>query len=197
MIAAAIVATVLAYTWILAPITPRWTAGVASAVVLALAAARAVRTGEWGIAREQFAPASAAAAAFTAGASVVVAIAGWLLDSWHARPSLWTDAAALVPWALGQQFALQTVLLRESQTVAGRAAAILAAALFAVLHLPNPFLTAATFAAALAWCRIYERHPHLVPLALSHAILTVLVLVALDDATTGRLRVGAAYAAMK
>ena len=40
---------------------------------------------------------------------------------------------------------------------AHRRASCLAAALFAALHLPNPFLTAMTFAGALAWCWIYDR----------------------------------------
>jgi membrane protease YdiL (CAAX protease family) len=194
--AGAIVATVLSYTWLLAPITPRWTAAAAAFVVLTLAAARAVRTGEWGLARREFLAASTAAAAFTALAGGVVAIAGWLLNTWHARPSWWADAPILIPWALGQQFALQTVLLRESQQGARPGATIVAAALFAALHLPNPFLTAATFVGAIGWCWIYDRHPNVVPLALSHAALTLIVLCALDDATTGRLRVGAAYVAL-
>jgi membrane protease YdiL (CAAX protease family) len=74
---------------------------------------------------------------------------------------------------------------------------IVAPILFAALHLPNPFLTGATLIAALAWCAIYDRHPNLIPLTLSHALLTMVVLSALDDATTGRLRVGAAYLASR
>ena len=63
--------------------------------------------------------------------------------------------------------------------------------MFAALHLPNPFLAAATALAAFAWCWIYDRHPNLAPLALSHALLTVAVFYALNDAVT--LRVGAAF----
>ena len=50
-----------------------------------------------------------------------------------------------------------------------------------------------TFAGALAWCWIYDRHPNLLPLALSHALLTLAILCAFDEAITGHLRVGAAY----
>jgi len=192
----AIVASVLGYTWLLAPITPRWTSIVAGAIVLALAIGRAIATGEWGLARSPLLPASRMAAAFTAIAAAGVAIAGWQLGTWHARPALWSDVALLLPWALGQQFVLQTVLLRESQATTTRTAGVVvAAALFAVLHLPNPFLSATTLAAALAWCWIYDRHPNVLPLALSHALLTLLVLCAFDDATTGRLRVGMGYLA--
>ena len=88
--------------------------------------------------------------------------------------------------------ALQTMLLRELQQVLGRRAGIVIAPLmFAALHLPNPFLATATAVAALAWCWIYDRHPNLAPLAFSHALLTVAVLYALNDAVT--LRVGAAF----
>ena len=50
-----------------------------------------------------------------------------------------------------------------------------------------------TFAGALAWCWIYDRHPNLLPLSLSHALLTLAILRAFDPARTGHLRVGMAY----
>src|SRR5262249_28466427 len=191
MFTAAALAVVLGYTWVVAPLAPRWTASVAAAIVLALAGARAIRAGEWGLTRSQFLPALRDAAVFTTAAAIVVAVAGWHLATWHARPTPWRDAALIVPWALGQQFALHTVLLRESQSATTRSAGIpIAAALFAALHLPNPFLTATTLVAALAWCWIYDRHPNVLPLTLSHALLTLVVLSALDDAVTGHLRVG-------
>src|SRR3954470_19467607 len=153
---AAIVATVLAYTWVVAPIAPRWSGTVAAAVVLALALAHAARTRDWGLGAAAFPRSLRLASLFTAIAAVGIGIAGWRLGTWHVRPEVWRDAVVLVPWALGQQFALQTTLLHDARSVASRRAAIVLAALaFAALHLPNPFLTAATFGAALAWCWIY------------------------------------------
>jgi membrane protease YdiL (CAAX protease family) len=196
MFSGAIVATVLAYTWLVAPLAPRWTASAATLVVIALAVAHALNTREWGVGRAAFVPAVRATALFTAIAAAGVAFAGWRLQTWHDRPNLLGTAALLVPWALGQQFVLQTVLLGDAQRLTSRNAGVFAAAaMFAALHLPNPFLTAATFAAALAWCWIYSRYPNVVPLTVSHALLTLVVLCALDDATTGRLRVGAGYLA--
>src|SRR5262249_51125819 len=119
---------------------------------------------------------------------------GWQRHTWHARSLTTADIGVLLLWALGQQFALQITLLREAQATTSRSAGVpVAALLFAALHLPNPFLTVVTFVAALTWCRIYDRYPNLVPVTLSHALLTIVVLTALDDTITGRLRVGIAF----
>jgi membrane protease YdiL (CAAX protease family) len=189
----AIVATVLAYTWWLAPVTPRSTAVVAGAIVLLLALVRA-----WRLAPGPFARSLLLTSIFTAAAAAVLVTAGSSRHRWHTPSLTAADAGLLLLWALGQQFALQITLLREAQAASSRTAGILiAAALFASLHVPNPFLTTVTFLAALVWCATYDRHPNLIPLTLSHALLTLIVLSALDDATTGRLRVGAAYVGLR
>jgi Type II CAAX prenyl endopeptidase Rce1-like len=127
-----------------------------------------------------------------------MALAGSRLGTWHGPRDPWTSLALLIPWGFGQQFALHTVFLREAQSTVGRAAGIvLAAALFAALHLPNPLLSVMTFAGALAWCWIYDRYPNLLPLALSHALLTLAILCAFDESMTGHLRVGAAYLSLR
>jgi hypothetical protein len=46
---------------------------------------------------------------------------------------------------------------------------------------------------ALIWCAIYDRYPNIVPLAVSHALATLAILYAFDEAITGRLRIGASY----
>jgi hypothetical protein len=50
-----------------------------------------------------------------------------------------------------------------------------------------------TFVGALGWCTIYDRHPNVLPLALSHAVATLAILYAFDEEVTGRLRIGLAY----
>jgi membrane protease YdiL (CAAX protease family) len=186
---------VLCYTWLLAPIAPRWMSAAAATLVLTLAIARAMKTGEWGLKANAFLPSFAWSTVLTAAAGMAVYVAGSRLGSWHERPDPWNVVALLVPWGLGQQFALQTVFLRDAQALlrSRRPAVFLAAAMFAALHLPNPFLTLTTGIAAVGWCWIYDRYPNVLPLALSHAVLTLAVLYAFDDAVTGRLRVGVAY----
>jgi membrane protease YdiL (CAAX protease family) len=189
----AIVALIAGYTWVLASRTPREVAHVVTFAVLALCAWRAARTGEWGLRRSEFLPALKAAVWVTAVAVAVIYASGWAAGTLQQRWR-WTSLALLVPWAAGQQFALQTVLLREAQTVAGRRRGIaLAALVFGALHLPNPFLAPVTLVAALVWCFLYDRHPNWLPLAFSHALSTFVILHSFDDSVTGRLRVGAAY----
>jgi membrane protease YdiL (CAAX protease family) len=190
----AILAVVLVYTWVIAPIAPSWAAAVPTLVVLGLSAWRALRSGEWGVRRSAFLPALLWAAASTAPATLAIYLAGSFLGTWHDRHDGWSRLAVLIPWALGQQFALQTVFLREAQAALPKSNGIwLASLLFALLHVPNPFLTAATGLGALAWCWIYNRHPNLLALAFSHAVVTLVILYAFDDTVTGGLRVGYAY----
>jgi len=189
-----LLAVIAGYTWVLAPRTPRWAAHLVTAVVLALSAWRAARTGEWGLRRDAFLPSLRASAVFTLLAAAAICAAGSALGAMPRRDRPARDLAFLVVWALGQQFALQTVLLREAQAATSRGKGIaLAAVVFGALHLPNPFLAPVTLLAALAWCWIYDRHPNLVPIALSHALLTLAILSCLDPAITGRLRVGYGY----
>lgn len=193
-----IVAVILAYTWVLAPRTPRATAHVATLVVLGLAVWRAARTGEWGLRRSEFLPTLRWAAALTAFAGAAIFLAGSAAGTLQHRESHWGEPAFLVGWAAGQQFALQTVLLREAQALSSRRAGIvLAAVVFGLLHLPNPFLAPVTLLAALAWCWIYDRHPNWLPLALSHALLTLAILHGLDPGLTGRLRIGHSYLSLE
>ena len=189
----AILAVVLGYTWGVEPMAPNG-APIAVALVLALAIGHAIGSEDRGVKPAAFLPALWKSAAFTAVAGIGIYLAGSRLGTWHDQRDAGMTMLLLIPWGLGQQFALHTVFLREAQTTVGRPAGIvLAATLFAALHLPNPLLSAMTFAGALAWCWIYDRHPNLLPLALSHALLTLAILCAFNEGMTGHLRVGAAY----
>jgi membrane protease YdiL (CAAX protease family) len=198
MFSVGILAIVLAYTWVIDPIAPASVTPVMVGIVLALAIWHAARTGDWGAKAAAFVPALWRSVALTIIAALVIYVAGTQLGTWHIRRDGWAGLALLIPWGLGQQFALQTVFLREAQSIGGRRGGIvIAAALFAALHLPNPFLSVMTFVGALAWCWIYDRAPNVLPLALSHAVLTLVILCAFSEATTGHLRVGVAYLSLR
>jgi membrane protease YdiL (CAAX protease family) len=191
----AILTVILSYTWWLEPRVSGEFVAVPAAAVLALTLWSAIRSREWGLSVRALGPATRAAAMFTPSAVAVVIAFGAAMGTLHERRETLAELAALVAWGGGQQWVLQTVVLREAKHVASSRwiAVFLAAALFASVHLPNPFLTSMTFIGALAWCAIYSRHPNLIPLALSHAIATLAILYAFDDTITGRLRIGQAF----
>ena len=191
----AIVAIILGYTWVADPLVdvPGPWVLLPVVVIIALCIAHNRKSRDWGFSRRAVLP----ALLWSIGLTVPLVAALWFIG--HAMgpapirraPAL--DCLSVMVWGGAQQFVLQTVLLRESQAAAGRGAVLLAAAIFATLHLPNPFLVIVTFTGGLAWCWIYSRHPNIAPLAISHGAATVVILMSFDPAVTGGLRTGWHY----
>lgn len=98
-------------------------------------------------------------------------------------------------WGLMQQYVLQGFVNRRAQILYGRGwqSVLLVAFVFALLHLPNPWLTVATLAGGLIWAYAYQRAPNLVALALSHALMSMLLACSLPASTINSLRVGIKY----
>jgi membrane protease YdiL (CAAX protease family) len=131
--------------------------------------------------------------------SILLVLVGWLWFggsfSFGQRRAGWAIFGFPVwgfAWGLLQQYVLQAYINRRAQIVFGKGAAsiIVVALLFALLHLPNPWLMCATFLGGLIWAAVYQRAPNLYALAISHALLTwVLISTLPSDALRG-LRVG-------
>jgi membrane protease YdiL (CAAX protease family) len=191
----AIVALILGYTWVAAPLVdvPGPWLVLPVVIVIALCIAHNRKSGDWGFSRRAFVPALLWSIALTVPLVAALWFIGHAMGPAPIRREPLLDFLYVMVWGGAQQFALQTVVLRESQAVAGRGAVLLAAAIFASLHLPNPFLVIVTFTGGLAWCWIYSRHPNILPLALSHAAATVVILLSFDPAVTGGLRTGWHY----
>ena len=188
----AILATILGYTWVLEPRGVH--VGVPAVIVVSITVLNGLRSGVWGLSPKALLPASRAAALFTVPAALVVLGAGMSLGTLHDQAASLRDVAVLISWGTAQQWVLQTVVLREARGLTSpRKSIVVAAALFAVVHAPNPLLLTMTFAGALGWCAIFARHPNILPLGVSHAIATLALLYAFDDNLTGHLRIGYAY----
>ncbi len=89
--------------------------------------------------------------------------------------------ARYAAWALFQQWLINRVLAREALRLTGGnqvLAAAIVAVLFGLLHAPNFALMCATCIGAFVWTQLYFRRPYVLPLAVSHVILSV-ALVAL------------------
>jgi len=194
----AILGVTLSYTWFLAPRFPGEAEGVPIVLVVALAVWHDLRHREWGFDRRGLSPGLGEAALFTIPLALILLTAGAVAGTLHDRRDFLGTLGVLVLWGGAQQWILQTVVLREAQRATGRRpGAIVAALLFAAVHLPNPMLSIVTLTGALGWCTIYDRHPNIVPLALSHALGTLALLYAFDDRITGGLRIGYAFLARR
>jgi membrane protease YdiL (CAAX protease family) len=132
----------------------------------------------------------------TLGAASLAIVAGFFLKSIDPPRNVTVDLAKYFAWAIAQQFALQAVVLRRLEDIGLRGGASLtAAALFSLVHAPNPGLLILTFLGGLFWCSAFRRNPNLVAVALSHAILAVAIVSALPPAVTGGYRIGPPYLA--
>jgi hypothetical protein len=191
----AIVAMVFAYMWVADPLVNVRGPWVALPVVLILAVSvrHNMKTRAWGFSRRAFWPALGWSTVLTVTLGAALWFIGHAQGAPPVRPAPLLDFLYVIVWGGAQQFVLQTVILRESQHAVRRGATMLAAAIFASVHLPNPFLTIVTFVGALAWCGIYARHPNIVPLALSHATAAVIILMSFNREITGGLRTGWRY----
>ena len=191
---AAIVACILGYVWLVEPYVSRRTVVIPAAIVLILTIWHDVQQREFGFSPRALLPGLWRALAVTLAAVIVILGTGLFAGTLHDRRDFLGSLAPLVLWGGAQQWVLQTVVLREAQRVSSRVVGIIiAAGLFAAVHLPNPFLAPVTGGAALLWCWLYDRYPNILPLALSHGLGTLAVRYAFDEAITGRLRIGAAY----
>ena len=95
-------------------------------------------------------------------------------------------------WGLAQQYALQGFINRRAQLVwgAGFVSIFIVAVLFSAFHLPNPALMTATFVGGLIWATVYQRAPNLFALAISHGLMTWILISTLPSSLLHGLRVG-------
>ena len=191
----AIVAIILSYMWVADPLVdvpgPWVVLPVITIIALCIAHNRTSR--DWGFSTRALLPALLWSIALTVPLAAALWFIGQATGTAPVRRAPLLDFLYVIAWGGAQQFVLQTVILREAQATAGRGAIVVAATVFAAVHLPNPFLVTVTLVGGLAWCWIYSRAPNIVPLALSHAAATVVILLAFDTRITAGLRTGWRY----
>ena len=103
--------------------------------------------------------------------------------------------AAYIVWSFVQQFLLQSIFLSRLLRLVPNptAAAILAALIFAVAHLPNPVLTPITLILGLGACLVFLNYRNLYSIALAHAILGVSIAMTVPGPVDHNMRVGLSY----
>jgi membrane protease YdiL (CAAX protease family) len=134
------------------------------------------------------------------GFVVLLVALGWYASSldfvrWQGGQSLFGVPALSLLWGPLQQYALQGFINRRAQLVWGRGwkSVLVVALVFALLHMPNPWLTLVTFAGGLLWAWVYQRAPNLYALGLSHALMTWVLVSSAPPSALHNLRVGFKY----
>jgi membrane protease YdiL (CAAX protease family) len=98
-------------------------------------------------------------------------------------------------WAAVQQFLLQIFFLSRLRRLLpnARFAAIAAAVIFSLAHLPSPILVPVTLLWGLAACLLFLRYRNLYPLAMAHAILGITIAITIPGPVDHNMRVGLGY----
>ncbi len=114
---------------------------------------------------------------------------------WHPERLLLSQLALGFGWGLVQQYVLQGFINRRAQLIwgPGPISIFLTAIIFAALHLPNPWLTLVTLVGGILWAFIYQRAPNLLALAVSHAVMTWVLVSTLPPSALNHLRIGFKY----
>jgi membrane protease YdiL (CAAX protease family) len=176
--------------------------GLAFALMLASHRARGETARDLGFTLVHFRRALRLLLPLTVGGALLLALVGWLWfgarPSWGRERAGWAVLGFSVwgfVWGFVQQYALQAFINRRLQLLwgVGWRTTLTVAALFALLHLPNPVLTVATFCGGLMWAWVYQRAPNIWALALSHALMTWVLISTLPAAALAGLRVGYKY----
>lgn len=111
-------------------------------------------------------------------------------------PIAWVRAfGGYTIWALAQQFLLQGYFLLRLHRLmpSGVWAAITAASVFALAHLPNPILTPVTLIWGLAACFVFLKCRNIYPLAIAHAIFGICLAITIPGTVIHNMRVGIGY----
>jgi|ERR1700722_2545074 membrane protease YdiL (CAAX protease family) len=142
-------------------------------------------------------PVSGVAPILAVGALMVAAMvaAGSLMhDVGPAHPVPWKRAWQYAIWSLQQEFILQSFFfVRLELVLGGRRAAIRAALLFSIAHIPNPALTMLSFIGGLVFCEMFRRYRNLFPLGVVHAALGLTIAASLPHTLLHHMRVGLGY----
>ena len=159
--------------------------------------ARGETLGDVGWRLDNFLAAARLLAPVMLAVTAALVASGWynstlVFRRWEGGQSILGSPALSLLWGPLQQYALQGFINRRAQIVFGKgtASVLLTALLFALFHLPNPWLMLATFAGGLLWSWVYQRAPNLLAVGISHGLMTWVLISSVTPAALHNLRVG-------
>lgn len=114
---------------------------------------------------------------------------------WHTGRPILGQLVLGFGWGLVQQYVLQSFINRRAQIVCGPGwlSILLVALVFGGLHLPNPWLTVVTLVGGVIWAAVYQRAPNIFALAVSHSVITWVLVSTLPASALNHLRIGFRY----
>jgi membrane protease YdiL (CAAX protease family) len=114
---------------------------------------------------------------------------------WHSERHIVVQLSLGLGWGFIQQYVLQSFMNRRAQRIwgVGILSTTLTAAIFAGLHFPNPSLMLVTFVGGFIWAAVYQREPNLFALAVSHSVMTWVLVSTLPASALNHLRIGFKY----
>ena len=201
-----IVMTVLIIEWCVIPFAGRSSAIVLVPMALALtllifsARIRGETRRELGLRFDNFIPAMRRLLLpMGVGIALLMGVGWWLREAGFGQPrsGRWLLKAMLwgVLWGLLQQYVLQSFVNRRAQIVFGRGAQsiLFVALVFALLHAPNLWLSVAPFVGGLMWGYVYQQTPNLFALAISHGLMTWVLISSIPAPLLKGMRAGYNY----
>jgi hypothetical protein len=114
---------------------------------------------------------------------------------WHPERWLIAQIGLGFAWGFVQQYVLQSFVNRRAQIIwgPGPMSILMTGLIFCLLHLPNPALMLVTMIGGLIWAAVYQRAPNLFALAVSHSVMTWVLVSTLPVSALNHLRIGFKY----
>lgn len=204
-----VMVSVIITTWGIIPLQPRqrWLMAVPALLAIALMVnsqrVRGESAREIGLSFDNFSLALRLLTGPTLIACLGFAAIGYFTGSFHRTSHFWLNAMVTPIWALIQQYVLQGFIYRRVRFLLVndslssnerkrrvKLAILATAAIFSCAHAPNPMLMTLTFTGGVIWSWAYQRAPNILAVALSHALISLMLMTSLPPWLLPSMSVG-------
>jgi membrane protease YdiL (CAAX protease family) len=131
-------------------------------------------------------------------AALLMVLAGMIAGTLHGLygpNSVLYHSVGYALWAIEQEFILQSFFYVNVEQLAGNRfhSAVIATALFAAAHFPNPVLVSATLVVGICFTQLFRRYRNIYALGIAHGLLGLALAVSVSADVHHHMRVGLGY----